>query len=428
MNYIYRTIFMFVMLFFLTSCGAAPVISETSADQESKNDEGTWNFEGEVKIGRVVPITGKLKSFGNGTPYIEEKAIEAINQQGGVMIDGKRCALKIYYKDSGSTIVGAEAAAEALVSEGVDVMIASHTADTVMPVSAVCEREGVLCISTDCPASAWLMGGPYTNSWHSFFDNERELLCFLDAWNSVDTNRKIGLMTANDNEGIEISTFVHDFAAVQGYEIVDAGAYYIDEEDFSEYIDAFAEQDCDIIMGVMVSSDFSRFWNQLVASDYRPKMCTIAKACLFEENVESLGVNGDGLITEVWWSGAFPFCSSITGMDSQTLASDYLTQEGQSLNVVPPTVGYKYANIEILYDILKRAGTLNLKTLNQAAKETDLDTIVGHVQFSNDHVSYMSCVTGQWLCDEDGNYNQCIVGNYLQPSVEKTAEIKLLGR
>ena len=52
--------------------------------------------------------------------------------------------------------------------------------------------------------------------------------------------------------------------------------------------------------------------------------------------------------------------------------------------------------------------------------------MVGHVAFNNDHVSIMSCVTGQWIMEEDGTFRQEIVGNYLIPSVEVTADIILI--
>ena len=70
--------------------------------------------------------------------------------------------------------------------------------------------------------------------------------------------------------------------------------------------------------------------------------------------------------------------------------------------------------------------SLKLDAINAAAEATDLDTVVGHVAFNNDHVSIMSCVTGQWIMNEDGTYRQEIVGNYLMPSVEMTADIILI--
>ena len=405
----------------LTGC-TQPAVSVTPSGQDA---QGNWIFDDTVLVGRVVPMTGTLSSFGSGTPYVEQTAIDAINSQGGVVLDGRRCRMELIYRDSGSTVTGAEEAAQELIQAGIDVMIVSHTADTVSPVSAACERAQIPCISVDAPASAWAMGGPYQSSWHTFFDNEREMLCFLDAWEKVDTNKTIGLLTANDSEGVEITTFITDFAEAKGYTVVDPGRYSLDMDDYSAIIDTFAQARCDIILGVMKTNDFSTFWRQCTATQYRPKMCTVAKSCLFSSDVAALGELADGLITEVWWSAEFPYSSSITGWSSAQLAQDYLEQY-PGLSMVPPTVGYKHANVEILWDILKRAGSLELDAVNQAAAATDLDTVVGHVAFNDEHVALMSCVAGQWVREEDGTFRQEIVGNYLIPAMEITADIILL--
>ena len=408
----------------LLLCGcAAPAETPIPSGHDGN---GNWIFDDVVTVGRVVPLTGPLASFGEGTPYVEQTAIDAINAQGGVVLDGKRCRLELICVDSESDVVKAGDAARQLITEGVDIMIVSNTADTVSPVSAVCEREGIACISVDAPASAWVMGGPYQNSWHTFFDNENEMLCFLEAWESIETNKTIGLITANDAEGVEITTFIQNFAESKGYRIVDPGRYTIASGDYSEFIDAFARADCDIILGVMNTVDFSAFWHQCMETGYRPKMCTVAKSCLFASDVESLGGLANGLITEVWWTRDFPYFSSITGWSAAELADDYLTNFDPELTMAPATVGYKHANVEILYDVLKRAASLDLEAINAAAAVTDLNTVVGHVAFNDDHVSVMSCVTGQWVMNADGIYRQEIIGNYLIPSVEITADIILI--
>ena len=342
-----------VCLLLLTACVAPAAETPTPSGQDA---DGNWIFDDVVTVGRVVPFTGPLASFGEGTPYVEQAAIDAINERGGVVLDGKRCRLELMCVDSESDVVKAGEAARELIAAGVDIMIVSNTADTVSPVSAVCEREGIACISVDAPASAWIMGGPYQNSWHTFFDNENEMLCFLEAWESIESNKTIGLITANDGEGMEIATFIQSFAAAKGYEIVDPGRYSIGATDFTQFVSAFAQAQCDIILGVMNTKDFSAFWRQCRQSGYSPKMCTVAKSCLFSSDVEELGELANGLITEVWWTRDFPYSSSINGWSSAQLADDYLANYDSTLTMAPATVGYKHANVEILYDVLAEAG------------------------------------------------------------------------
>lgn len=417
---------MYVVLFAALFSGCGISSGTSKSIPSGQNEDGNWIFDDVVVIGRVVPQTGPLSSFGEGTPYVEQQAIDFINQNGGIILDRKRCRLELICKDSGSEVSQAADCAKELITEGIDIMIVSNTADTVSPVTAVCEREGIPCISVDAPASAWSMGGPYKNSWHTFFDNEREMLAFLEAWKSIESNKTIGLITANDSEGVEITTFIHEFAVQKGFTIIDAGSYYIGQDDYSDKISTFSDAKCDIILGVMNPEDFRKFWTELMETDYHPKMCTVAKSCLFESDVLKLGELGNGLISEVWWNADFPFVSSIYGWTSEELAEDYLLNCQPELTIVPPTVGYKHANIEILYDILKRAGSIDLDEINRAAAETDLDTIVGNVSFNKDHISLMSSIVGQWILNEDGNYRQEIVGNYLIPSIDVTADIILI--
>ncbi len=391
-----------------------------------RDENGQWAFQGTVLVGRVVPLSGDLASFGAGSPYVEQTAINGINENGGVVIDGRHCRLELVYADSGSDTLRASEAAMSLIEQGIDIMIVSNTADTVSPVSAVCERMGIACISVDAPSDAWLSGGPYENSWHTHFNNESELSCFLDAWNAVDSNKTVGLLAANDIEGIEMATFIKDFASFKDYTIVDPGRYTTGTGNYGEIIKILMSADCDVVVGVMVTSEFSNFWTQCIEMGYIPKICTVAKACLFEEDVNALGEIADGLITEVWWTADFPFISSINGWTGKDIVADYLRNFDPAQPAAPPTVGYKHANVEILFDILKRAGSLDLDAINAAAAKTDLNTIVGHVSFNKDHISVMNCVTGQWVMASDGSFTLEIVCNTQMPNVAVTARIKTM--
>ncbi|MDO4571785.1 MAG: ABC transporter substrate-binding protein [Clostridia bacterium] len=382
-----------------------------------------------ILVGRVVPVTGRLASFGSGTPYVEQAAIDYINNSlGGVYIEeaGQKLPLELIWADSESDVTkAAEAAVKLIVEDGVDVMIVSNTVDTVNPVSAACERYGVPCISTDAPVDAWLDNGPYEYSFHAFFNTENEMLCFIDAWNLADTNQRVGLLTANDSEGVEIATALPPIASSRGYSIVDPGRYAIGAEDYSQIIQALKSAYCDIVVGVMTAPDFAVFWRQCAELDYRPKLCTIAKGCLFASDVQALGPLGDGLISEVWWSPDFPYASSITGQSSRELSEDYLANT--SFDFVPATLGYKHANIELLYDILRRAASLDPARICAAAADTDLSTVVGRIRFGANHACVMTVATGQWVLGEDGRFSQSIIANTQIPEVPLSGGLRPLG-
>lgn len=91
----------------------------------------------------------------------------------------------------------------------------------------------------------------------------------------------------------------------------------------------------------------------------------------------------------------------------------------------PATAGYDYANVEILYNVLKNAGTLDTDALVKAADELSIDTVIGPVDFNDQHYSVQPLVTGQWIYNEDGTWTQEIIANTQVPDCPTTAELKV---
>ena len=99
------------------------------------------------------------------------------------------------------------------------------------------------------------------------------------------TGGKIGVMHADDAEGQAMMAAITEFAAAYGYGICDPGAYTPGTSNYSAMVRRLKEEDCEIIAGVMLTSDFGTFYRKLKASGYMPEVCTVAKAALFEEDV-----------------------------------------------------------------------------------------------------------------------------------------------
>lgn len=417
----------------LTGCSGSAMSEANQSNgggAAAEGEAGGGDGKNEIVVGRVAPLTGPLAAFANGSPEVEEYAISTVNEAGGIEIDGQKYTVRFEIADSESDPTKAsEAATNLIESKGVDIMITSHTDATTIPVAAACEKAGIICLSVDTPAEAWMGGGPYTNCYHAGFNTENELSCFYDAWEKAGTNKKVGIMAANDDEGIALSTAMIDFAKAKGYETVDPGKYTSGSNDYTSIIKTLKEENCEVIVGVMLTTDFATFWSQCKENNYTPKVCTVAKATLFVEDVMAIGPNGeaDGIVSEVWWTANHPFKSSLTGATCQELGQWWC--DNMKAAYAPATMGYKYANVEILVDVLKRAGSMDKEKLLAAIEATDLDTCIGHVAYNEDHVSVMSLVTGQWSWDaEAGTYVQDIVSNTQITDVPITKELKVLGQ
>ena len=376
-----------------------------------------------VRVGFVYPKTGDLASFGEYTEEWTKYAVDKANEL-GITIDGKKAKISLITADSMSDPKEARKAAKQLINEkNIDIMITSKTADTTVPVSEICEKEGILCLSVDTPDEAWAVNN-HKYSFHAGFDIASEVDCFMAAWEQIDTNMRVGVMHPNDSEGSTMINFIPDYIQAEGYTAYDPGAYMPGQQDFSNAIRNLKTQQVEVLAGVMTNADFATFYKQLEESGYLEniKVITVAKTALFKKDIEALDV--EGLCTEIWWDAAFPTKSSMDGTTSAQLKEEFTKLTGEDF--ASAAVGYDYANIEILYAVLNAAGSLDTNKLIAAAENLDLDTVIGKVKYNARHYSVQPLAEGQWVVDSSGDWKREIIASGTVQGLETTGTLQAL--
>jgi len=110
-----------------------------------------------VRVGHVSPRTGPLAGFAEADPYILGQ-IQALFDA-GIDNNGRSVQIEIISKDSQSNPNrAAEVAAELILSDEVDIIVAASTPDTTNPVADQAEINEVPCITTDCPWQPYFFG------------------------------------------------------------------------------------------------------------------------------------------------------------------------------------------------------------------------------------------------------------------------------
>ena len=404
-----------MMIAGLTACGQS-----SAPKQEEAKEPGSDIV---IKVGFVYPKTGDLASFGEYTEEWTKYVVDQVNSK-GITIDGQNAQISLITADSQSDPEEARKAARQLIEEkNIDIMITSKTADTTVPVSDVCESKGIVCLSVDTPDEAWAVEG-HKYSFHAGFDISSELNCFMDAWKQIPTSNRVGVMHPNDSEGSTMINTLPNYVKEDGYTAYDPGAYLPGQQDFTNIIRNLKTQKVEILAGVMTNADFETFYNQLKEDGYLEniKVITIAKTALFRKDIEKLGV--EGLCTEIWWDASFPYTSSIDGSTNEQLNEQFTKLTGQ--DHASAAVGYDYANIEILYAVLNSAGSLDTDKLVEAAKNLDLDTVIGKIKYNDRNYSVQPLAEGQWVTDESGNWTRVIISAGSVEGLETTGTLKAL--
>lgn len=388
-----------------------------------------------LRIGHVSPRTGPLAGFAEADDYVLAGVEKAF--AGGIENNGKAWNIEIISKDSQSNPNrAAEVAADLILGDEVDIIVAASTPDTVNPVSDQAEVNEVPCITTDCPWQPYFFGRNgvpgegFASTYHFFWGLEDVIGAFLDMWGKSGVAKSVGGLFPNDADG---NAWGHPELglpkplAADGYNLIDPGRYQPLSDDFSNYIAAFKEAGCEIVTGNMIPPDFATFWAQAAQQGFNPKVVTIGKALLFPSVIESLGDRGDGLSSEVWWSPNHPFSSSLSGASARNLAEGYSAASGRPWT---QPIGFKHALFEVVADVIKRAEDLeDSQAIIAAITGTNLDTIVGNVNWANgpiDNVTKTPLVAGQWQKEGDG-FDLKIVANSAAQNIPLTGDLTLLG-
>ncbi|MEF3047341.1 ABC transporter substrate-binding protein [Pseudotabrizicola sp. L79] len=387
-----------------------------------------------LRVGLVSPRTGPLASFSEADDHV----LAAINQAfaGGIENNGKSWAIEIIAKDSQSNPNrAAEVAADLILSDEVDIILAASTPDTVNPVADQAEINEIPCITTDCPWQPYFFGRNgvpgqgFQSTYHFFWGLEDVIGAFLDMWGGSGVTKNVGGLFPNDADGNawgDAELGLPKPLAAAGYTLTDPGRYQPLSDDFSNQIAAFKAAGCEIVTGNMIAPDFATFWAQAAQQGFAPKIVTIGKALLFPSVIESLGERGNGLSSEVWWSPNHPFSSSLTGASAKDLAEGYVAATGRPWT---QPIGFKHALFEVVSDVVKRAEDLeDASSIVAAIASTKLNTIVGPVDWSNgpiNNVTKTPLVAGQWQREGD-KFDLKIVANSAAPDIPKTGELILL--
>jgi branched-chain amino acid transport system substrate-binding protein len=387
-----------------------------------------------IKIGHITPQTGALAPFAEADPFILDQIRNAVSK--GINNGGSTYQVEIISKDSQSkTNRASEVAADLILKDKVDLIVASGTPETTNPVADQAEANEVPCITSITPWQPYFFGRHgtpdkgFTWTYHFFWGLEDVIASFFALWGSVETNKVVGGLFPNDGDGNAWGDAQRGFPPdlqKAGYKLVDPGRFQPLNDDFGSQISAFKNAGVEIVTGVVIPPDFATFWNQAAQQGFKPKVATVGKALLFPASVTALGDRADGLSSEIWWSPTHPFKSGLTGQTAKELCEAYERATGRQWT---QPIGFQHALFEVAIDVVKRTKNLSEPaSILEAIVATDYNSIVGPIKWSGKPVKNVSktpLVAGQWRKKEKG-FELVICENATAPSIQNQDKLRLL--
>jgi branched-chain amino acid transport system substrate-binding protein len=410
--------------------GGLAGVAGCSSSLKSTTSSGSGGSGGTIKIGFISPETGQLSVFTQSNGYVLGQVRAALAK--GITVGGKKYSVEIIAGDSQSSSARAATVASQMVQQdSVDMLLATATPETVIPVSSQAEASGVPCVLTICPWEQWYYksngsANTFKYSYMYFLGTQEESKLFASVWGPAPTNHVIGGLWPNDVDGAGFQKYITQQAHSHGWKVVPSGGYTDGTTDYASIISKFKNANVEILHAVPIPPDFITFWRQAHQNGFKPKIASISKALLFPSAADALGPLVENVMSPLWWTPQFPYKSSLDGTTASAFAADYKTKTG---NDWTQPMGFNYAVFEIAVAALKASG--DPKSANAVASALGTlkgEAITGSYDFSSGpvpHVSQIPELLAQWR-KVSGSFQLVVIDNSLLPAVPVAGSLQML--
>src|SRR5579859_8152240 len=223
-----------------------------------------------ITIGWIHPLTGPLAGFGAPDIWVISKIKQTAPFKNGFKAGGKTypVTIKSYDSQSSPTRAG-DLARSAILTDNVDLLLASSTPETVNAVASQAETLGTPLVCSNIPWESWygnLGGNPQKPTlkpkWTVMYclGAEHLVLCFKPMWDRIGAkygnNHQVAAAFPNDSDG---NAFRAVFPAVlkgTGYTLDLSTAYTDGLSNYTSMISQFKNNGDDFFTNVPLPPDF----------------------------------------------------------------------------------------------------------------------------------------------------------------------------
>ena len=344
-----------------------------------------------VKIGAVVPLTGRYAALGGQVRTGYEIALEQINAGGGVTVGGKKLRLELVMLDDESDPTKTVARLETLATQGVVAYLGGAGSDLHGAAASIADKNKIPYLGV-----AFAFHGIHKQGLRYLFspfpkspDLTKETFAFLDASIPAPQRpRKVALILERTDWGKEMGSLWESLAKQNNYQVVASGEYAPGAKDFSDLILRAKSASAEAVFTLPSPPDGMTIVKQMKEFDFSPKASVFIRASDPPVWSQNLGKDGDYVLLSPGWHFAARY-PKVTE----------LNEAHQKLSKRPadPLVGPSYACMQILADAIPRAGDLDRDKIRDAIAATKMTTVLGPVRFRPDGTGEVKVFFQQWL-------------------------------
>ncbi|PZS37459.1 MAG: ABC transporter substrate-binding protein [Pseudonocardiales bacterium] len=414
--------------------GGGGLLQACSSGIKGANSGGTKG----ITIGWIHPLTGALAGFGAPDNWVISKIKQTTPYKSGFKIGSKTypVTIKSYDTQSSPTRAG-DLAKTAILNDGVDLLLASSTPETVNAVASQAESLHTPLICSNIPWESWyvnLGGNPQKPTLKPkyvvmyFLGAEHLVKAFIPMWDRIHsqlhTDKVVAAAFPNDSDGNAFRAVFPLIAKAAGYTFDMSSPYPDGTTNYSSMISQFKSAKAGFFTNVPLPPDFATMWKQAVQQGFKPTLATVAKVLLFPPDAYALGHLVDNVATDAWWAPTLPWVSSFTGETCQQMANEFEASHGQWNSNIS-----NYSLFETAHAALTSVTDPHDKTeVADAIHKVNIHALAGPLNFASGGpapgVAITPPVGVQWQKGTKYPLEMQVVDNTLQPQAKITADLK----
>ena len=343
-----------------------------------------------IKVGAVVPLTGRYGAGGAQVRAGYEIAVEQINAAGGVTVGGKKMPIELIVLDDESDATKTVSRLETLAAQGVVAYLGGFGSDLHAAAAAIAEKNHVPYLGV-----AFALNKVHQQGFRYLFspfwkspDVGRFTPALLELIPAAERPRTVAIFEEKTDLGREMAAAWTEAGKAGGYQVVMVGEYAPGAKDFSDLILKAKSANADAVFGVPTPPDGMTMIKQMKELGYTPKLTLLIRAPDPPIWSKNLGKDGDDVVLAPGWHHA------VKAPGVKELNDAHMQKFGRPAD---PLVGPAYACVQILAAAITRAGSLDREKIRDALANTDMTTVIGPVKFRPDGTGIVQAVFVQWL-------------------------------
>jgi branched-chain amino acid transport system substrate-binding protein len=339
--------------------------------------------DGEIKIGAVLPVTGKESKIGGAYKQATEFAVKEVNDAGGLDVGGKKMKVALtLLDDTSDPAKSAQLVEELCAQQKVHAVIGGYGSQLVQAQSVVPERYGIPFISGGAGArsiygrSKWVFGT--LSPVDVLSQTQMEFLNALVAAGKLKKPLKIALVTENTEHGKDYAQGVHDFIKAHPgiFSIAVEQSFELYTPDFKPVLSRVQNAKADLFMADAHLEDYIAMHRTYTQMGLKHEMVTYGARGADAAARKALGPATDYIFASGWWSDLLPY-PQVKAFNAKWKAATGSMPQWYHATA--------YETVRVLFTAIHDAGSLKPDAVRNALAKVDLKNSIlpgGELKFT----------------------------------------------